>query len=75
MQFTLDKDGLTKLSTFLDNHNKTCKYYDDGTSLESKSGAIGGRLTYAFTPTSLGVITVIKCACGAEVNVTDFDSW
>jgi hypothetical protein len=38
-------------------------------------GAIGGVVSYRFTPTSLGVAVVAKCACGAEINVTDFDSW
>ena len=38
-------------------------------------GAIGGVRTYSFTPTGLGVVIVVKCACGAEENCTDFDSW
>lgn len=39
-------------------------------------GAIGGALTYCFTPTSLGVCVVVKHAgTNAEINVTDFDSW
>lgn len=28
------------------------------------AGAIGGRFTYEFTPTSIGVIGTIKCSCG-----------
>lgn len=38
-------------------------------------GAIGGRFTYHFTPTGLGPIERVSCACGAEINLTDFDSW
>lgn len=30
------------------------------------AGAIGGRLSYHFTPTSIGTIGVVKCGCGAE---------
>lgn len=30
------------------------------------AGAIGGRYTYEFTPTSIGDIGAIKCGCGAE---------
>lgn len=30
------------------------------------SGAIGGRYTYEFTPTSIGTIGIIKCSCGDE---------
>ena len=63
------------LEDWLSVHNKTCKLYDDGTSDISPSGAIGGRLTYSFTPTSLGIITVVKCACGKEINLTDYDNW
>lgn len=27
-------------------------------------GAIGGELTYQFTPTSIGVVGTVKCVCG-----------
>ena len=30
----------------------------------SAHGAIGGRYTYIFTPTSIGVIGEIRCSCG-----------
>jgi len=40
-----------------------------------KMGAIGGGLTFCFTPTGLGNIEVVKCACGAELNLTEFDKW
>lgn len=39
-------------------------------------GAIGGELTYCFTPTSLGDILVVKhSGTKAELNVTNFDEW
>lgn len=38
-------------------------------------GAIGGGLTYTFTPTGLGIITKAVCACGANVDLTDFEDW
>lgn len=39
-------------------------------------GAIGGGLTYSFTPTSLGTVVVVKeMITGEEINLTDFDSW
>ena len=56
-------------------HNKVCPYYDDGTKPESPAGAIGGRLSYQFTPTGLGTAITVKCACGEEENLTDYDSW
>ena len=38
-------------------------------------GAIGGELTYSFTPTSLGVIVKVKHAYGMEIDVTEYDDW
>lgn len=67
-----------EFQTFLkwdSNHYPKCKYYDDGTKAESPQGAIGGRLTYRFTPTGIGLIIVVECACGEKINCTDFSSW
>jgi len=36
-------------------------------------GAIGGKFTYSFTPTSLGVIAVITCSCGYKLDCTDYE--
>lgn len=39
-------------------------------------GAIGGALTFAFTPTSLGVVVkVTHGGTGAELDVTEYDLW
>lgn len=38
-------------------------------------GAIGGSTTYRFTPTSLGIIAVVSCVCGKELDLTDYESW
>lgn len=38
-------------------------------------GAIGGNISYMFTPTSLGTIAVILCACGHKLVLTDFSAW
>lgn len=40
-----------------------------------RGGAIGGVFSYQFTSTGLGDVVIVKCACGHEENVTDFDSW
>jgi hypothetical protein len=37
--------------------------------------SIGGRLTYSFTPTGLGCVVVVRCACGAEIDLTDYTDW
>lgn len=39
-------------------------------------GAIGGELTYSFTPTSLGTVEkVFHSGTKQELDVTDYDSW
>lgn len=38
-------------------------------------GAIGGRLTFLFTPTGLGCINIVKCLCGEEINLTKSEDW
>lgn len=39
-------------------------------------GAIGGALTYSFTPTSLGTVVTVKHSREEkELDVTDYDEW
>jgi hypothetical protein len=38
-------------------------------------GAIGGSVTYCFTPTSLGIVLKVRHTNGAELNVSDYDEW
>lgn len=37
-------------------------------------GAIGGDLTYSFTPTSLGLVTEVECY-GKKLNLTNYEDW
>ena len=69
MKFEIYEDELPSLDKWLEEHE--CGYTKDPFA----AGAIGGRLTYQFTPTSLGQITVVRCLCGKEVNITNTDSW
>lgn len=40
------------------------------------SAAIGGRYTYSFTPTSLGMVQRVRCAsCNKDLDVSDYESW
>ena len=32
-------------------------------------GAIGGKITYNFTPTGLGVIERVSCSCGSVLDL------
>ena len=54
---------------------KWSEEHDCKTRSVAECGAIGGRLTYCFTPTGLGIITVVKCACGGQVDVTEYENW
>jgi hypothetical protein len=66
--FSLDIGEQIRLSEWLQDHSNSCPF-----NSPENQGAIGGRLTYCFTPTSLGTITKVQCACGQSVDVTDYD--
>ena len=68
--FELNEVERQKLRDWQEKHDKKCKFANP-----MSQGAIGGRLTYMFTPTSLGVITKIKCTCGKEADLTDMSIW
>lgn len=68
--FELYDDEKEKLREWLKEHDKKCVL-----AVPMNQGAIGGRLTYCFTPTGLGAIVKVKCGCGSEVTLTNFDDW
>ena len=64
MKFEIDEDGVRQIKEW----RKTLP--------PGLYGAIGGRLSFTFTPTSLGEIIVVKDAVsGSEINITDFENW
>jgi hypothetical protein len=43
---------------------------------DAYTGAIGGRWTFAFTPTSLGIaVTVRDALTNEEIDLTDYGEW
>ena len=64
--FSYDEEELKKYNKWMKKHNKKCPLYGN-------DGAIGGRITYSFTPTSLGLIKKIECGCGEKLDLTDYD--
>jgi len=38
-------------------------------------GAIGGSMTWSFTPTGIGVVVRVKHASGAELDLSDYGEW
>jgi hypothetical protein len=71
--FSLTKDELEKAKDWMQAHDKE-KHIPSGKTFR-ESGAIGGAFTYCFTPTSIGVACSVKCSCGEEIDVTDYDLW
>jgi hypothetical protein len=62
--FDLDKEQLEKLAEWKGKHTKAFV------------GAIGGRYTYSFSPTSLGVVVKVKDEITKEeIDLTDYLSW
>ena len=66
MIFELTDEQAAQIDEWRREHECPYKYHQ---------GAIGGRITYVFTPTGLGVAAGAKCACGSEINVTNYDEW
>ena len=74
--FTISDTEEETLTVCLKEHNKTCKFHDDGSSPSHPCGAIGGRFTYEFTPTGIGTAIRVRCACDDwEIDLTDYDMW
>ena len=65
MKFEIDDEDY-KMFVLKDKEHK-CTLSNDGT--------IGGRVSFKFTPTGLGIIAVAKCACGWKYDFTDYNSW
>ena len=68
MTFELTDEDMIKYREWLAIHDKICNY-------KHNSGAIGGRITFSFTHTSLGLITEIECACGEKLDLTNYEEW
>lgn len=49
--------------------------YSPGPDGLPQTGPIGGRWSFVFTPTSIGVAVEVRCACGAEEDITDYCCW
>lgn len=70
MKFEITPKEMKQINSWLAEHDKECPY-----TQREKQGAIGGRLTYQFTPTGLGIVTRVICGCGAETDISDYETW
>jgi len=88
MKFHLDKEQIAKLEPWCEEQDRIV--YERQLALEPGDpigelakelggpyyGAIGGALTYCFSPTSLGTVVKVKHAgTGAILDLSDYDSW
>jgi hypothetical protein len=60
-------EELGALNNWAKEHDKICTV--------KETGAIGGKFTYFFTPTSLGVICKVECTCGEKYDGTKYECW
>jgi hypothetical protein len=65
--FTITDTEELKIKALIAHHNTTCPYGDP----KKKMGAIGGRFSYTFTPTTIGTIASLECACGEKLAFQD----
>lgn len=67
LAFTLNDMQEMKYREWAENHK--CKYRHKGFGGGRYVGAIGGADKFTFIPTSLGVISEVKCACGKKLTL------
>lgn len=64
-EFKLNENEIKAAEAFEERHLECAKKHPT---------AIGGHISYRFTPTSIGTAVVIKCnLCGEEENITDYN--
>lgn len=68
--FEMSEAACAAAKTWLVEHMKTCRNWKPKTeglfAGQVYHGAIGGAVSYVFTPTSIGLLINIQCACGAQ---------
>jgi len=72
-RFRLGEDEARRHREWLDAHRREA--HPDSFTDPFWGGAIAGTETFSFTPTGLGCIVKARCFCGAEHDLTDYESW
>ncbi len=63
-QFCLNDKQLEQIKAWASKHEKVY------------TGAIGGRYTYTFTPTSVGmIVNVIDCVTKEKLDISNYEDW
>ena len=61
--FPISKNEEASIERWKDSHIRK-KHWDTKKKSPKYAGAIGGRFTYQFIPTSIGIVGEVKCECG-----------
>jgi len=64
MKFELSEEQLAKFKEWNKSHN-----------CNAASGAIGGKISFKFIPTGLGIIEEVECICGEKLSLTEWEDW
>lgn len=67
LYFQVSQEEAAKAERWLSRHRCTVR--------TETPPAAGGRVSYEFTPTGIGTVIVVRCACGKSKNVTDYEGW
>ena len=72
--FSLDENQQNKINKWAEAIDK--KVAEQQGRPDAYYGAIGGSLTYSFTPTSIGVVITVKHGLTNEIiDVSDYEEW
>lgn len=67
-EVNLSEEEIIQIENWNKRHDRSCPILTKKSKF-SPYGTIGGGRTYCFTPTSIGTIITVKCACGEELVV------
>jgi hypothetical protein len=76
--FHLDAEQFKRLAAWSREQDAKVAEQQKGKGFSSTPyyGCSGGSLTYSFTPTTLGLVVVVKNnITNEEINLTDYDNW
>jgi hypothetical protein len=72
-EINFNDDEIEQITRWNKSHDRRCpimrNYKNAKYTDSSPFGAIGGSRTYSLTPTSIGPIMTVRCACGEELVI------